>query len=373
MDNGISRSPRAGQPVPDDSEVTSSHRLRLRPGAHIFEISGEQIQIAFANYTMTFTSPPVVKGLRVLLQAFEPGGERQDVVCKAMDTTGLEGAFLHYLVELLLQNDCLYPEGVEPPRAAGMVEQAMLAEFYASLGNDPSAALAALAAVQPVVITPAAASHDLAQILHSSGLAAEVVPIAPGLSCAVALAEIKGRMPSLPALLVSWNFSYRSPFARLLNDLAIEERCPILFGACEGIIGRIGPYVIPRNTACLECCNSRLLAHAGSPELRALAEYRARYQDLIPAPWPTHPTFHDAMTRLFVLELTHIVMKRPPRTIGGIIEHSFTDSVAQRHPIYKLPRCPACHAARPERIAWDAPFPAPVIHSVADENRNSES
>jgi len=33
--------------------------LRLRPGAAVYEISSDELQISFPNYTVTFTSPAV--------------------------------------------------------------------------------------------------------------------------------------------------------------------------------------------------------------------------------------------------------------------------------------------------------------------------
>lgn len=350
-------------PATDAPQAARLEQLRLRPGAHVFEISAEQLQIVFANYTTTFTSPPVTKGIRAILAALQPSSERVETVRQAAEISGLDTEFIDYLIDLLLNTKCLYCETKPAVVPAG---QDTLAEFYAYLGDDPSAALMALATARCLVVAPAASSGELAQLLHTAGLAAEMVAIPPSTSCAAALSQIEAHIGPAPPMLVSWNFPYRLPFARLLNDLALVRSVPILFGACEGVVGRIGPYVIPRNTACLECCNSRLLAHAGSPELQGFAEYRAKYHDVIPAPWPTHPVFHDAMAGLFAIELSQIVMKRPPRTIGGFIEHSFFDSAVQRHPVYKLPRCPACHPARPQRIAWDARFPAPMVKDRAE-------
>ena len=56
--------------------------------------------------------------------------------------------------------------------------------------------------------------------------------------------------------IVVWDVPWRMPFARLLNDLAIDRDRRLLLGVCEGAVGRLGPYVLPRNTACLECVQS---------------------------------------------------------------------------------------------------------------------
>jgi len=37
--------------------------LRLRPGAAVYEISSDELQISFPNYTVTYTSPVVTAGV----------------------------------------------------------------------------------------------------------------------------------------------------------------------------------------------------------------------------------------------------------------------------------------------------------------------
>jgi bacteriocin biosynthesis cyclodehydratase domain-containing protein len=334
-------------------------QLRLRPGASILEQSSDQLHIVFSNYTATFTSPPVTTGVQALISALAHGGQREEIVARAAQITGREHAFLDYLIDLLIATNCLYWSTTPITDR----EPAPLAQFYAYLGSDPHTMLASRSSLRPIIIAPVASHHSLASGLRAADLTDDIIAIEPDTSCAAALAEVQVRLASQPTLLVSWNFPYRLPFARLLNDIAIEADIPILFGGCEGVFGRIGPYVIPRNSACLECANRRQLSHSSSAEMQAFMSYRARFEDIIPAPSPVHPVFHDAMVRLFVLELAQVLLKLPPRTLGAMIEHSFQDGMAQRHSIYKVPRCSSCYPALPERIPWDARFLAPNVKS----------
>jgi hypothetical protein len=100
--------------------------------------------------------------------------------------------------------------------------------------------------------------------------------------------------------------------------------------------------------------------------MQVFAEYRIRYQDSIPPARPTHPVFQDAIARLLALELSRIALNFPPNTLGGVIEYSYADGSAQRHPIYKVPRCEACYATKPQRISWDARFTTPVSKDGAE-------
>jgi bacteriocin biosynthesis cyclodehydratase domain-containing protein len=286
------------------------------------------------------------------------GREKAELALAAAQETDLEPKFLEYLLDLLANANCLHTDsgadglpGTDNP----------LAEFYASVGQDPGHNLSTLAAAKTVIVTPESRREALTGVLRAAGLGVDIRAIAPGHACRAALDGIKEQIGGETGSLVAWNFPYRSPFARLLNDLALETSIPILFGTCEGLTGRIGPYVIPRNTACLECFNNRLLANGGAPERTSYEQYRARHTDTVPESWPVHPLFLDAVERLFVLELSQIVMNMPPRTIGAVLEYGFADSSLRTRPVLRVPRCEACHPARPPRIPWEVKFPAPVV------------
>lgn len=347
----------------DTTNTSSEEWLCLRPGASVLESSSERLLIAFANYTVTFSSPPVTKGIHALLSLLQGNRTRVEAIRLGSEMTGLDPEFIGYLIDLLLTNNCLYKRSLP---AVQLTEQNALVEFFAYLGQDPALTIAACRAHKLLVVIPSSANEDFAQLIDAAGLVADLLVVRPGTSCRVALAQIEDLAGSSSSMLICWNFPYRLPFARLLNDLAIKIKTPILFGACEGVVGRIGPYVIPGNTACLECCNSRLLAHAGGAELQAFTAYRVKYEDVIPSPCPTHPLFHDAVVRLFAIELSLILTKNPPRTIGGFIEHRFFDSAVSRHTVHKVPRCPGCSSPRPQRFAWDARFAAPTVKNSAE-------
>jgi bacteriocin biosynthesis cyclodehydratase domain-containing protein len=345
---------------PTAEDGAGGPRLRLRPGATILELSADELAIGFPNYTVTFTSPPVVRGIRALVEALDPPAAAGEAVRRAAAATGLEEPFLASVLELLRNEGCV-GQGSDHTGPGGD-----LAEFFAYLGDGSEEAMKTLAEAPILALSAARSSAELEAALSSAGLRAQVLPLAPGTSCGAGLEAADRILGERRSTLVVWGFPYRLPFARLVNDVAIRRRLPVLFGACEGVVGRVGPYVIPKNTACLECLNSRLLAHAGAPELRAFKQYRARFGDRIPDPWPTHPAFERTVASLLAVELSQIVLKRSPSTAGGILELSFADRSLRRHGVHKVPRCPSCQPGRPPRLAWDTRFSAPTIKSASE-------
>lgn len=340
--------------------MTENHLIRLRPGAAVFEISPEQIQIVFANHTATFHSVPVVRGIRALAAELDTPAPREGAVRRAARAAGLDLAFVERLADMLENSRCLT---VESSPAKG--RRSALSDFYAALGVDPAPVLERLAQSPLVVVAPEAAGQRLHEILHAGGIAADVVLLGPEVATFDALRDIEHhldeaerRNDTANAMLAVWDFAYRLPFARLVNDFAIGRHLPVLFGCTEGAIGRIGPLVLPRSTACLECLNARLLSHAGAPEMEAIRQYRLRRSDRAGAPWPTHPVFQDALLGLFVVELSAVLRGVPSRALGGFIEHGVEGGGPSRHPVYRVPRCPACTPEGAGQLAWDDHFAA---------------
>ena len=159
---------------------------------------------------------------------------------------------------------------------------------------------------------------------------------------------------------MSWDLAYRSPAARAVNE-AGQMGFTVLFGACEGLVARIGPFVIPGVTPCLECLNARLLSHAGAEELSCFRAYRLRHCHVLEAGRPTHPIFRNAVAGFLALELSQIILNKPPQTLGGVVEFAMTEGTVSRRSVLKVPRCPACRVAKPPRNAWNASFPSPSV------------
>jgi len=333
--------------------------LRLRAGANVFAVSPDELQVAFPNYTATFVSPPVVKGVQALLGVFAEPTDRHVAIERTCAETGLEEGFLAYLVELLANSRCLSPVGAD----AG--EHGPLADFYDYLGDDGAATVARLAAAK-VVLVQGERGEPAEWALAEAGLRVETVRAVPGARVGELIEALAARIDAGATTIACWGVPYRLPLAGRVNDLALERRVPVLFGACEGVVGRVGPFVVPGSSSCLECLNRRLLSHAGAAEARAFTHFRGRFEDVVPGAWPVHPAFEAALLRLYALELATVVLALPPRTIGGVVETSFQSATSERHAVYRLPRCPSCGPRRPRRWAWDARL-APLAPAESGE------
>ena len=262
---------------------------------------------------------------------------------------------------MLAETGCVFAGASDGP-STGSPE---IDEFYTSVGVDPGRVAGSLAGVRAVAVTQVTRRDALASLFSRAGLPAAVTGLSAGASCDDALESIGVALADGATLLSIWNVPYRSPFALRLNELALQRGVPALFGGCEGVVARIGPCVLAGNSPCLECLNLRLLSHAAEAEATASRAYRTRFQTTLPPAWPVHPIFHDAMAALFVLECVQVARRLPSATHGGFVEHTFGEAEAHRHRLLRVPRCPGCHAARPQRFAWDVDLSAPAAREEA--------
>ncbi|MDQ3964529.1 MAG: TOMM precursor leader peptide-binding protein [Actinomycetota bacterium] len=332
-------------------------RVRLRPGAAILDNSSDELQIAFPNHTVTLVSPLVVRTVRALLPGLEIGRERASIIGEVATATSLEPEFVDYVVGVLENSQCVYSD------ENGRDRVDRLGAFDALLGDDPTEAARGRAESTVLVVRPEGV-EALESSTADAGISVETVELEVGTTTEKARSLVRDGLDAGPDLAVAWGFPYRLPFARMLNALALEQRASILFGTCEGIVGRVGPFVMPGNSACLECANLRMLANAGGPEVRAVAAHRVKLGDRLPEAWPAHPVFEGAVARFMVLEAAEIAAGRPSSTIGGILEYSFPLGRPVRRPIYRVPRCDACGGDRPRRLAWDVRMGAPEVRKV---------
>jgi bacteriocin biosynthesis cyclodehydratase domain-containing protein len=339
----------------DDDERGIEGYLAVRPGAHVLNVSADLMQIVFPNYSVTLRSPSVVTAAIKILEILQEPRLKSTAISYATSATALTESFIDYVMATLIRSRCLV--AVSPDRP---VNNDLLGTFYSYITDDPVQTCSELAAARPLFIHFDRDAITPVEMALSAGLQILPLPAIPGSSCLGVLAAVRERLSEASCLAV-WGLPYRHGLTASLNNLAIENNMTALFGACEGLVGRVGPCVIPQNTACLECATARLLSHAGKEELQVMTAYRTRFGDVLPQYWPSHPVFERMVLAQFLLELTRLTVHLAPQTIGGLLEYGFGDGTGVRHPVYRVPRCAACHTAHPQRLPWDVVTPGPGL------------
>lgn len=344
-------------------EPASRHgRPKLRPDAEVLWAAEDKLHLSFANHTVTFTSLAVTRVVDALITEMERDGDSDDLADRAARRADAEPGLAAYVFEMLCETQCLY--WFDDASANGLQsasgENDPLWTYFASIGDDPASIARVLAEARPLVLSTESSAPVLTGALLSASIMADLVTIRPGTPIEEIGEQLRDRIAGGATLVASWGLSYQSPAALVVNSIAMEG-VPVLFGSCEGLVGRVGPFVVPKSAPCLECLNSRLLTHSGAEEWSSVSVYRRRHAHAVPQPRPTHPVFLSAVTAFFVLELQEILLNRPPRTLAGIVDFGLADGSVERRAILRAPRCTACKSAMPPRFGWNATFPSPSV------------
>lgn len=133
---------------------------------------------------------------------------------------------------------------------------------------------------------------------------------------------------------------------RDINRRAFEADAAVVYGCIDRHLLRIGPVVIPGETACFECHHHRLRSHVRFvEEFDARAEGRRLGTSERAAPWL------EARVGAVLVAMLVSGFAADNLMVGKsneVIELDLLNITHERHPLLKLPRCPVCGAGRPE-------------------------
>ncbi|MEX5218032.1 MAG: TOMM precursor leader peptide-binding protein [Nitrospira sp.] len=142
------------------------------------------------------------------------------------------------------------------------------------------------------------------------------------LDCVIATSDFGGR-----DLLREW------------NDLAVGNECRYFPVVLQDVIGFVGPFVIPGETACYECMVARENSHMDDFALRRTIE-RSAFEAQQPA---YHPLMASIVGQIAAFELTKIYSDMiPVRHVGTLIEVNLLGTRMTMRKVLKIPRCIVC-------------------------------
>jgi thiazole/oxazole-forming peptide maturase SagC family component len=126
---------------------------------------------------------------------------------------------------------------------------------------------------------------------------------------------------------------------RKWNEFCINKGIPFMPIYLQDLIGYIGPFVISRESPCLECLRARYNSHLDNPELYEKSELYGEAAQSI-------PDYHDAMISTLVdfafFELYKYYNRLPNWNVGKIIEIRLLVPSIDIRKVLKAPYCPVC-------------------------------
>jgi molybdopterin-synthase adenylyltransferase len=124
------------------------------------------------------------------------------------------------------------------------------------------------------------------------------------------------------------------------NKFCVERHIHFLPVVLQDVIGYVGPFVVPGETACFECLRARQNAHFDDPEKeRATEEVAYEAQSVI----GFHPSMASILGDIAAFELTKFYSGVLPRwNVGSLIEVNLLATHLTVRKVLKVPRCLIC-------------------------------
>jgi len=123
------------------------------------------------------------------------------------------------------------------------------------------------------------------------------------------------------------------------NRYCVENRIIFLPVVLSRAVGRIGPLVIPGETACYECLRARENANLDAPETARISEYEAFAGQAVAG---FHPVMASALADMAVFELIKFSTWNLPWRVGELIEVNLLAPELTARKVLAVPRCQVC-------------------------------
>ena len=325
----------------------------LRPGAELLSLDDGRFAVAFPNYSVTFENSGNTALIASILSRCLRGSTRMELYREFADRES--PSKLDSLIEQLLHSRCL----VRGHSASLNSERDKATEYHYYVSDNPSETIKRLSAT-PVcmVIHHDYFSKQSRLITSESGMSVCVTEAREGDSVAEVISAVQKTVESharASIVLGCWGFTYRSGLALELNRTALQNGWRVLFGSVEGVLARIGPFLIPGSTPCLVCVQARLLSNGGPNEVDIARAYGIQYAEKVSPSGPFHPIVASSAFGLYMIELTKVALEwtETSAVVAGVLELDAVGGSLRRHRVLKVPRCPGCGRGEVPRVPWD--------------------
>lgn len=333
--NGLPRRPRLRgylRELPGDGRTTV-----LRGGGTSVTLRGRSVEEVLDDLLPRLTGQHTVDELAAELPHITP-----DVIIGALGV----------LNEQRLLDDA---EGLEELSPGNSPQR----NYWRSLGLDPDEVETRLETARVVLVGPGAVGEAVFESLTSSSVGAVRVFTEVPLSQDDASSMLEGCQLAVVAL----DYAVERSLT-VFNQAAVRLNLPwlsVTLGASNN--ATVGPFVVPRETACYECFRCRLASNRSYLD-DAIGRYPgAASPDSQPILSLAYPGFLAHITaQLAVSEVLRFLAGfAPPTTFGAFLSLNPQVATIVRHDLLKLPRCPACGPGRyhPQPMIWDLPGSEP--------------
>ncbi len=127
-----------------------------------------------------------------------------------------------------------------------------------------------------------------------------------------------------------------------LNQVCLAAQLPMTRVEVAPLRSEIGPTVLPGRSACYQCFDLRRQSLKISYDEYKNLEAHLHKNDSL-RPFVVHPLFVETTASMAAYEIMRVMSGYfYPQTYNQVVQFDFLTMEIVKHPVLKLPRCPAC-------------------------------
>jgi bacteriocin biosynthesis cyclodehydratase domain-containing protein len=140
------------------------------------------------------------------------------------------------------------------------------------------------------------------------------------------------------------------------NETCMQQTTPWVSARIDRSRAAIGPFVVPKQTACFTCFELRNRANADHPREHDAIYRHWKSVDTCPPNWPAIAPFASIVAGHVTVDLLRVLATGQPSIfLNRVTTIDLQTLETRHHAVLKLPRCPSCSRARerPLTAIWD--------------------
>ena len=321
-------------PVPDrPALVTWVQPVQLGDG---------QLQLRSAECFYSLRHPLMAETFISVHSLLDGDHSVEEVLASA--PAGIAASTVLFLLKVLntlgLLLDASAPDAIQPPTGTICHRRMFVRHFQ----DDPEEVVKRLAAANILAIGSKALVMQVHNALGAAGCEC-VSPLIWGDD--VDIAYVRASVEThAPDLMIACADAPMRAMTFAINQLALEAGLTWMQTTILGKTALLGPIMIPAQTACFRCLNSRLCANMSVAASDALPSHEAGSSGEF-FPW------HMMIAGQIALEATRFLGKyAPPTTVSACFELSSATPATKRHTVLRVPSCPLCGSGSYAHDGW---------------------
>ena len=325
-------------------------RPRLAPWLVAVELGDSRLQLRSGETAHTLAHPLLIQIFRRIQNALDGHHTVDEVV--ALAGSDVLPTTVAFLLKLLHGNGLLQPGAGETK-----LEEAERARWQSQLRfldhfvQDAAGAHAMLTRARVGLVGSASLRRLVSAALGTIGVGG-ISEIDDPRAWRPESRDRHDRLGQLD-LLVACEDSPSLSLFEAVNRACLHSGTRWICVSVSGKAARLGPTIVPHQTACHTCLDLRLRTHQS--DLEGYAAYRLH----VDAPngvidEGSVAPFGQLVAAQAALEVMRLLTGfHPPVTLGRFYEFSALSPAATSHEVFRVPRCPSCGRRQTMAQAWD--------------------